>query len=114
MKQLAETLNQFAPALTLLVLVGGLVWTTATRNAQFEAVREDLQELTTNVEALQADVRSVQETLPHMVTCMFDLHGIGRADDGSLVNRRSSEDYPVAMPFSCEQARLRTTPSQGN
>ncbi len=104
-------LNEFSPAVTLLVLVAGFVWTAATRNAQFEVVTRDLTELTTNVEALQTDVRSMQETLPHMVSCMIDLQ---RFTGGWENNMAGAVDPRSPLPASCEHALARTTPAQGD
>lgn len=36
MKHLVEQLNHYAPSVTLLVLLGGLIWSIATWNAEFE------------------------------------------------------------------------------
>ena len=106
-----KKLNEFSPALTLLVLTAGFVWTAATRNAQFEVVTRDLAELTTDVEALQTDVRSVQETLPHMVSCMIDLQ---RFAGGSWNTETGAGDAQSPLPASCEHALARTTPAQGD
>ncbi len=98
-----KKLNELSPAVTLLVLIAGFVWTAATRNAQFEVVTRDLAELTTDVEALQTDVRLLQETLPHMVSCMIDLQRFTGAGDAQ-----------PPLPASCEHALARTTPAQGD
>ena len=106
-----KKLNEFSPAVTLLVLIAGFVWTAATRNAQFEVVTRDLTELTTDVEALQTDVRSMQETLPHMASCMIDLQRF----TGSWGNNMAGAVDPRSpLPTSCEHARARTTPAQGD
>ena len=107
-----KKLNEFSPAVTLLVLIAGcLVWTAATRNAQFEVVTRDLTELTTDVEALQTDVRSMQETLPHMASCMIDLQRF----TGSWGNNMAGAVDPRSpLPTSCEHARARATPAQGD
>ena len=107
---LIRKLNEFAPALTLLLLIVGFVWTAATRNAQFEVVTRDLAELATDVEALQTDVRSVQETLPHVVSCVIDLQRF----TGSWENTLRAGDPPSPLPASCEHALARTTPAQGD
>ena len=101
-----KKLNDLAPALTLLGVIVGFVWTAATQNARFEAVTRDLAELTTDVEALQTDVRSVQETLPHMVSCMIDLQRF-------TGNDMAAGDAQSPLPASCEHALARTTPTQG-
>ena len=98
-----KKLNEFSPALTLLVITAGFVWTAATRNAQFEVVTQDLAELTTNVEAVQTDVRLVQETLPHMVSCMIDLQ---RFAGGPWTNEAAGDAQP-APRASCEHALAR-------
>ena len=91
-----KKLNEFAPALTLLVVaagflvtVGSIVWAGGRWSAQLEAVRQDVQGLHRTVEAgrtdvrsVQDDVRSVQETLPHMVSCMIDLYRFRGEGDG--------------------------------
>ena len=99
MKSSFEALNHYAPALTLLVLTGGLIWTTATRNAQFDQVRTELTTLTTQMSAVQESTRAVQETLPHMVSCIVDLATFPDPDP----------DWQQ-LPASCDQARARTTP----
>lgn len=83
---LFKKLNELSPALTLLVVtagfavtIGGIVWAAGRWSAQLEAVRDDVQGLHRTVETLQADVRSVQETLPHMVACMIDLQRFSRS-----------------------------------
>lgn len=102
-------LNEFAPALTLLGVVVGFVWTVATQNARFEAVSRDLAELAADVEALQTDVRSVQETLPHMVSCMIDLQRFtGNSMEAGVGDARSP------LPASCEHTLARTTPAPGD
>ena len=106
-----KKLNEFSSAVTLLVLIAGFVWTAATRNAQFEVVTRDLTELTTDVETLQTDVRSVLETLPHMVSCMIDLQRF----TGSWENNTAGAVDPQSpLPASCEHALARTTPAQGD
>ena len=106
-----KKLNEFSPALTLLVIIAGFVWTAATRNAQFEVVTGDLAELTTDVEALQTDVRSVQETLPHMVSCMIDLQRFAGVSRNTQAGTGSAQS---PLPASCEHALARTTPAQGD
>ena len=115
MKQLAETINHYAPALTLLVVIGGFVWTIATWNAEFETLGEDLEEFGGDMEVVQEDVRSMRETLPHIVSCVIDLErawittliDMGRVDSGAP---DPGELLDRPLPASCEQARRRTTP----
>ena len=105
-----KKLNEFSPALTLLVITAGFVWTAATRNAQFEVVTQDLAELTTNVEAVQTDVHSVQETLPHMVSCMIDLQRFSGAP--GRTKRRETHGLPcrpVANTLSHERRPRKAT-----
>ena len=113
MRPLADTVNHYAPALTLLAVVGGFVWAIATWNAEFRAVSDDLDELKANLRTVQDDVRSVRETLPHVVSCMIDLErsrlaaaAVGQdtwlGDPGTALE--------LIMPASCEQARRRTNP----
>ena len=126
MRQQFETLNHYAPALTLLVLVGGLIWTTATRNAQFDALEEDLNDLQGDVEAVEGDVeaveagvRSVRETQGHMLACTIDLNHMQR--EGQVVEIIEPSGIvvdvprttvlimpPLSEPESCAQARERT------
>ncbi len=110
-----KKLNEFAPALTLLVVIAGFVWTAGRWSAQFEAVRQDVQELArtvgsvqADVRSLQADVRSVQETLPHMVSCMIDLQRFGGSPDSTPSVGDGRRQPP--LPASCEHALARTTP----
>ena len=105
-----KKLNEFAPALTLLTLIAGFVWTAATRNAQFDVVTRDLAELTTDVEALQTDARSVHETLPHMVSCMIDLQrftGSGNMESGA--GDAQPPCRPVASTLSPEPRPRKAT-----
>ena len=110
-----KKLNEFSPALTLLVVtagfavtIGGIVWAAGRWSAQLEAVRDDVQGLHRTVEALQMDVRSVQETLPHMVSCMIDLQRFTANDMAGMGDTQSP------LPASCEHALARTTPAQGD
>ena len=120
-KELADTINHYAPALTLLVVIGGFVWTIATWNVEFETVKGDLEDLSVQMEAVQDDVRSVRETLPHIVSCMIDLERSWITDSlttfSNLVDDLASSpaldpaDFlDRTLPASCEQARLQTTP----
>ena len=111
-------LNEFSPALTLLVVtagfavtIGGIVWAAGRWSTQLEAVRDDVQGLHRTVEALQTDVRSVQETLPHMVSCMIDLQ---RFAGGSGNTQARAGDAQFPLPAGCEHALARTTPAQGD
>ena len=112
-----KKLNEFSPALTLLVVtagfavtIGGIVWAAGRWSAQLEAVRDDVQGLHRTVETLQADVRSVRETLPHMVSCMIDLQRFSR----SLWTNDAAGDAQLPLPAGCEHALVRTTPEQGD
>ena len=110
-----EALNHYAPALTLLVLIGGLIWTTATRNAQFDQVRTELMTLTTQMAAVQESTRAVQETLPHMFSCMIDLYSrleyaMGDVAFDTLPPATRRNPTTQRDPASCDQARERTTP----
>ena len=144
--EVLKKLNEFAPALTLLVVIAGFVWVGGRWSAQFEAVRQDVQELSgtvqsvqadvrtvqadvralqadvravqadvrtvqADVRALQADVRAVEETLPHMVSCMIDLQRFGGSPDSTLPAGDGRRQPP--LPASCEHALARTTPAQG-
>ena len=90
------------------VTIGGIVWAAGRWSAQLEAVRDDVQGLHRTVETLQTDVRSVQETLPHMVSCMIDLQRFTANDTAGMGDAQSP------LPASCEHALARTTPAQGD
>lgn len=115
---LFKKLNELSPALTLLVVtagfavtIGGIVGPAGRWSAQLEAVRDDVQGLHRTVKALQADVRSVQETLPHLVSCMIDLQ---RFAGGSRNTQAGAGDAQSPLPASCEHALARTIPAQGD
>ena len=132
MKQPFETLNHYAPAVTLLVLVGGLAYSVATRDAQFAALGEDMEELQTtvkavedDVETVQGEVRSAREAQAHMLSCSIELNNMQR--EAEIIPTRQSAIVvdvpretvlvmmmPVSEPESCKQARLRTAPTQGD
>ena len=132
MRQFFDTLNHASPALTLLILVGGFVWTVATRNAQFEELRGDLADLKSavkavesNVDGVQGEVRSVRETQAHMLSCTIDLDKMTRQAEIFTGRTQGITDppremtfltfsAPISEPASCEQARQRTAPTQGN
>ena len=69
-----DRLNRYAPSLTLLVVVCGLVWNAAKWNAEFEAVKTELAEVRDDVRVVQREVRVMREALPHLVSCVSDLH----------------------------------------
>lgn len=106
-------LNEFAPALTLLGVIAGFAWAGGRSSAQLEAVRQDVQGLHRTVEAVQTDVRSVQETLPHMVSCMIDLQRFA-GGPGTNMAGLEAEDAQPPLPASCEHALARTTLAQGD
>ena len=62
-KQLADTLNHYAPALTLLVVIGGFVWTIATWNAEFGIVKSDLAELRDDLAEFGDDLDQLRDDL---------------------------------------------------
>lgn len=116
MKKFIDLVNHYAPTLTLVGALCAFVWVAGRWSAQVDEVRRDLQEIGRDVEAVQADVQSVRETLPHMVSCMMDLErslltalivgGTARTDPGQF--------FDSTELASCEQARLRTAPTQGD
>ena len=56
-------------------------------------------------------MRSVQETLPHLVSCMIDLQ---RFAGGSRNTQAGAGDAQSPLPASCEHALARTIPAQGD
>ena len=111
MKSSFEALNLYVPVLTFLVLVGGLIWTTATRNAQFDQVRTDLTTLTTQVAAVRASTRTVQETLPHMVSCMVDLSTFPDPDPDWQQLRLAVTKLAHALPLKATESPSQATGS---
>ena len=107
-----ETFNHYAPALTLLVLIGGLIWTTATRNAEFDQVRTDLAELTKEMTAVREEIEQARETLPHLVSCIIDVHRQRPFVEMLASSNTLDPDQlqEVLRPASCDQALARTTP----
>ena len=129
-KHLADTINHYAPALTLLIVIGGFVWTIATWNAEFGTVKRDLDELGDDLDELRDEVgavqdevrsvrdevrsvrdevRSVRETLSHVVSCVIDLERSRIAStlgggDGSGGDAPDTL-FDATLPASCEQAR---------
>ena len=107
-----KSFNYYAPALTLLILAGGLAWTIASRNAQFDQVKTELTRLTDEMSEIQADVQSVQGTLPHVVSCAIDLQGWVPFWRFASLDPDPAElpTGPPPPPSSCSQALTRTTP----
>ena len=116
MKQFIDVVNRYAPTLTLVGALCAFIWAAGRWSAQFEVVREDLQKLTGSVETVQTDVRSVQETLRHFGSCVYELHqrtrrvaaGIPEDIAGAVSPR------PFDIPMSCTQAIQLASPTQGD
>ena len=88
---------------TVVVTVIGSTWYLGTTLAS----KEDVGTLRRTVEALDKNVDTIQETLPHIMSCLIDLQQPVVLADGTLGDRR--EHWMI--PASCDQALLRTAPA---